>query len=78
MNADPLRNFIRREFLFDKDAPLSDDDALFPEIIDSLGLMDLVEFIEESYEVDIGEDDLVIDNFGTVAAVVRMVEAKQG
>jgi acyl carrier protein len=73
MDPDRLRNFIRREFLFDPEAKLSDDDPLFPQIVDSLGLMEVVSFVEETYGVEIDESDLVADNFRTLADLVSLI-----
>jgi acyl carrier protein len=70
----PLREFIRRQFLFDETAELGDDDPLFPDVIDSLGVMEVVDFVEEKYDVSIGEDDLLADNFRSLAAIAALVD----
>ena len=76
-DTEPLRSFIRQQFLFDKDAPLSDDQELFPGIIDSLGVMELADFVEQTYGVQIGEDELMADNFLTLSAIAALVERKR-
>jgi acyl carrier protein len=73
-DPDPLRDFIRRQFLFDEGAQLGDDDPLFPDVIDSLGVMEVVDFVEERYGVSIGEDDLLADNFKSLAAITALVD----
>ena len=73
-DLDPLRAYIRKQFLFDENAQLGDEDPLFPEVIDSLGVMEVVDFVEERYEVSIGEDDLLADNFRSVKAIGSLID----
>lgn len=46
-------------------------------IIDSMGIMDLLAFIESSFNVTPDEDDLTIENFETVVAVKNFIENKR-
>jgi acyl carrier protein len=70
----PLRDFIRRQFLFDEDATLEDDDPLLPEVIDSLGVMEVVDFVEQHYGVSISDDDLLADNFQSLNAIAALID----
>ena len=47
----------------------ADDDLLVGEIIDSLGMMRLVAFIEETFQTKIPLEDITIQNFRTVEAI---------
>ena len=73
-DIEPLRNYIRKQFLFDEEAELGDEDPLFPDVIDSLGVMEVVDFVEESYEVDIPEQDLLADNFRSLTAISSLID----
>jgi acyl carrier protein len=73
-----MRDFIRQKVLFDDSAPLLDDEEIFPGIVDSLGVLDLAEFIEKTYGVEIGDDELLVDNFRSLAAIAALVERKKG
>ena len=53
------------------DTPLVEDG-----IIDSMGIMDLLGFIESSFDVTPEEDDLTIENFESVAAIKSFIENK--
>ena len=75
-DIDPLREFIRRQFLFDEDAALADDDPLFPDVIDSLGVMEVVTFVEERYGIAVDEDELLVDNFRSLAAIGALIDRK--
>jgi acyl carrier protein len=75
-DIEPVRTFVRREFLFDKDAPLADGDPLFPDVIDSLGIMEVVDFMEEQYSITVEEDELLVNNFRSLEAISSLVDRK--
>ena len=56
----------------DEDYPL-----LAKQVIDSLGMMKLVALIEEEFDVEIGDDDIVPDNWKTIRDIAGLVESKQ-
>ena len=76
-DTEPLREFIRKQFLFDDEGRLEDDDPLFPDVIDSLGVMEVVSFVEEEYGVEIDEDELLVDNFKTLSAISALIDRKR-
>lgn len=45
-------------------------------IIDSLGVLDLVGFLEEAFDVKIDDDDLIPENFGNIECIVAFVQKK--
>ena len=56
----------------------SDDDDIFSlGFVNSLFAMKLVIFIESEFGVTVGQDDLDIDNFRTVDAMVSFVERRR-
>jgi acyl carrier protein len=57
----------------DEDYPL-----LAKQVIDSLGMLKLVALIEEEFDVEIGDDDIVPDNWKTIRDIAGLVESKQG
>ena len=80
---DTIRNFIAHEMLHGAlTEPLGDEDQLVESgIIDSLGIMTLLSFLEEKYSIQISSDELIPENFDSVSAVVSLVEReteKQG
>lgn len=78
MTADtgPIRDFIRRELLYDPDAPLDDSTVIFPDLVDSLGIMEVVDFLEEHYGIEVGDDELLADNFATLEAMATLLARK--
>jgi acyl carrier protein len=55
-----------------------DEDLLAQDVIDSLGIVELVAFLESRYGIKVGDDDLLPENFSSVNRVVAFVEAKGG
>ncbi len=54
---------------------VSDVDSLLEAgAIDSLGVIHLVSFIEERFKVEVSEDDMIPDNFDSIAAIAAFVE----
>jgi acyl carrier protein len=75
--SDRIKDFIATELLFeDSSASLSDDTPLLAGVIDSLGLMQLISFIEEEFDVAIDDSEVTASNFRTVADIERLVEQK--
>jgi acyl carrier protein len=77
VDTEPIRDFVRREFLYDKTAALADDDTLFPDLVDSLGMMEVLDFVEDTYGIEIAEDELEADRFRTLRAIGEFIAAKQ-
>jgi acyl carrier protein len=56
----------------------AEDRLLEDGIIDSLSLLDLVDFIESTYEITVDEFDIDVDTFGSVRSIANYVSAKRG
>jgi acyl carrier protein len=75
--SDRIREFITAELMFeDTSATLSDDTPLLGGVIDSLGLMQLISFIEEEFDVAIDDAEVTADNFKTVADIEHLISEK--
>ena len=75
--SDRIRDFISSELMFeDSSGNLSDDTPLLAGVIDSLGLMQLISFIEEEFEVAIDDAEVTATNFRTVGDIQRLIEQK--
>ena len=71
-----LRQYISDE-LIDDEEPLEDDENLLADgMVDSLGMLRLVAFIEDSYEIRVPPEDFIIDNFRTVAVLDSYLSRK--
>jgi acyl carrier protein len=73
-----IRQFIVDNFLFgDNDSTFSNDDSFLErEIIDSTGILELVAFLEEKYEIKIKDNELVPENLDSISCLVRFIDRK--
>lgn len=53
-----------------------DSDLLADGVIDSLGITELITFLERRYGIKVDDDDIDADNFRSVQAIVAFVERK--
>ncbi len=56
----------------DEDYPL-----LERQVIDSLGMITLISLLEDEFDVDIDDGDVVPSNFGTIKDIAGLVESKR-
>lgn len=56
---------------------LTDDYPLLQNgLIDSFGVAELVDFIENEYGVQLALDELAVENFGTVGTIAALIRSK--
>ena len=74
-----IRAFIIENFLFGEDnGELTDDDSLLEKgIVDSTGVLELVQFLERTYSLKVKDEDLVPDNLDTIARAADYVRRQQ-
>lgn len=73
---DRLRRYIRDEI--GTPTEIADDDKLVEKgFVASVRLLDLVGFIEEEWSVELSPRDVTPENLATIAAMARMIRAKQ-
>jgi len=53
-----------------------EDDLLGSGILDSMGMMKLIAFIENEYDLKVAPDEMVIENFMTVENIVEYINTK--
>lgn len=70
-----IREYIAREFLVgSRKDRLTDQDLLIERgIIDSMGVMTLLGFLEERFEMQIPPEDLLPENFASIEAIAALV-----
>ena len=69
--------FLKKEILFDTDhQDIGVSDPLFDGLLDSVGTLRLVVFLEETYSIRVADGELDPDNFGSVERIVSYVRMK--
>ncbi len=69
-NQDILMDYIRTEILKGRNDEISPDDNLLDSgVLDSLGILQLVAFIDDRLGIQIPDEDVVYENFFSVSAL---------
>lgn len=73
-----IRDYIINTFLFGQggESVGNDDSLLAQGIIDSTGVLELVAFLEETYGVRTGDNELNADNFDSISKLAAFVTRK--
>jgi acyl carrier protein len=73
-----LRDYIGTNFLFgDHDRLPSDEESLLATgVIDSTGILEIIEYLEDHFDVRVEESETVVDNLGSIGGLTRFVHGK--
>ena len=72
---DKIRRFIGDEVLFGE-GQVGDDQELLGGVLDSLALLQLVEFIESEFGFDVNDAEMVPANFQSLNAVDAYIQSR--
>jgi acyl carrier protein len=73
-----LSEFILKEFAVDSDMNITaDTDLLMQGIIDSMGIIKLVNFMEEKFGIKVGDIDMVPENFQNIDSLAEFIKSRQ-
>ena len=73
-----VRTFITKNFYVANPAALADDISFLDKgIIDSTSILELTAFLEETFKIQILDDELVPENLDSLSAVEAFVTRKQ-
>ena len=75
-----LRDYIVDNFLFgDTETKFTDDESFMEKgILDSTGILDLILFLEENFEIKVEDDELIPENLDSINNLVAFLGRKKG
>jgi acyl carrier protein len=74
-----ILEYLKAEVVLDDAAShLTKESQLLNGAVDSLGLTQLVSFLEEEFEIEVDDADIKKEHFSTVEQIGRLVTAKTG
>jgi acyl carrier protein len=69
-----------RQFIVDRtrwhgsaEGPASDYQLIENDVLDSMAIFETIAFLEDQFGIEVADDDLVPENFATVASIARLV-----
>jgi acyl carrier protein len=70
-----IRDFILERFPLARQSPPGDADPLLESgLVDSLGILELVNFMTDTFGIAVSDEDLQPENFNSIDSLVAFVE----
>ena len=79
MQIEPqIRQYMAENFLFSDNGYELEDEASFLEegIVDSTGVLELVMFVEETFDITVQDEEILPQNFDSVSQLAAYVRRK--
>jgi acyl carrier protein len=72
-----IRGFLVETFLFGRDQPFTNDDSFLENgLIDSTGVLELIGFIEEKYNIKVQEEEMIPENLDSIHFLLDFIRRK--
>jgi len=72
-----VKDFIVENFLFGETSNLTENTDLFKEsIMDSTGILELIAFLESTYNIRIEDDEMIQENFNSISSIGKFLDKK--
>lgn len=74
---DKVRAFVVENFMFGKDEGLKDDTSFLENgIIDSTGILELVNFLDDEFSISVEDEELIPENLDSIKNVTSYLQKK--
>jgi len=73
-----LRDYVKQEFLRGRFAEAIGENDDLTRVLDSVHIMLLARHLEETYRIEVADDEIAIDNFASLAKLAAFVRRKRG
>lgn len=78
ISTESVKDFILENFLFGDENRFDETTSFMQEgIIDSIGMMELIDFLEAHYNVKIEDNELIPENLDSLSNIQRFVSSKK-
>ncbi len=75
--TEKITAFVQEHFPLARRRNIAEDDPLLEKgIVDSLGVLDLVTFLEHEFSINVTDDELIPQNFHTINRLAAFVQGK--
>ncbi len=73
-----VSQFISKNFLFDEKRKVPEHESLLGSgVVDSTGILELIAFLEQRYDLKFADDELVADNFDSIEKIKTFISKKK-
>ncbi|OQX94398.1 acyl carrier protein [candidate division KSB1 bacterium 4572_119] len=74
---DKIKYFIVDNFLFGEDNGFNGETSFLEEgIVDSMGILELISFLEETFDIEINDDELIPQNLDSLNNITNFLRKK--
>jgi acyl carrier protein len=72
-----IREFILQNLYFSEDTPIGDEDSFLQTgVIDSMGVMELVSFVQSRFGVTVAPSEVVVEHFDSIRQLAQFIQRK--
>jgi acyl carrier protein len=76
-NVNRIRQFVLSNFYVADAAALSDDHSLLDQgIVDSTGVLEVIEFLEAEFAIQVRDEEMLPENLDSIARIAAYVDRK--
>ena len=74
-----IRNYILENLLFTEDqSELENSDSFLGKgIVDSTGMLEIILFIEETFDISVADEEMIPENLDSVDSLIAFIAGKQ-
>ena len=70
-----IREYLQKNFIYDEDIIFSDTESLTKSgYVDSIGLIEFIDFLSETFKVKIPDKELIPENLDTIKAAAKLIK----
>jgi acyl carrier protein len=72
-----IREFIIKDLYYTEDKAIADEDSFLETgVVDSMGVMELVAFIQSEFGIEVAQQEIVVENFDSIRKLANFVRRK--
>jgi acyl carrier protein len=72
-----VTEFIHKNFIFEDGKTVGANESLLGSgVIDSTGILEMINFLEETYKIKFEDNELIAENFDTVGKIESFISMK--
>ena len=73
-----VRQFLFENYMVDDEDDLDNDDSFLEKgIIDSTGILELIMFLEETFDIEVEDEEVIPENLDSVNKIGKYINRKQ-
>lgn len=72
-----VTDFIEQNFVYDQEMSLNNDESLLDSgLVDSTGILEVVSFLEQTYNISVEDEEMVPDNLDSINKISSFINRK--